>query len=164
MYACWRKSDAFDPEIFAAGAASVLAEYALDIVDLVCDPRTGLPSRLGWPPTIKEIRDACDAIVTARKEKQDRNKSLQRQFAEREEYLRQEADRKNHPTAAELVASGALRLQATKAPLPADRLWARYCEAGRGLLHPEAEAILVLAGYDLKGPDEQEPKGSADAN
>lgn len=164
MYACWRKSDAFDPEIFAAGAASVLAEYSLDIVDLICDPRTGLPSRLQFPPTIKEIRDSCDSVVSIRKEQADRDKRLRRQFAEREEFDREVEDRKSHPTASELEAKGYLQPRASKPALPAERLWERWVASRlvKGArLHPDAEAILVLAGYDVNGPDEQQPKGKA---
>lgn len=164
MYACWRKTDAFDPEIFAAGAGAVLAEYSLDIVDLVCDPRTGLPSKLQFPPTIKEIRDSCDSIISIRKEHADRDKRLRAQFAERDEYERELAERKNHQTASELEAKGYLRPRPSKPALPAERLWERWVDSRMrkgARLHPEAEAILVAAGYDVNGPDEQQPKEKA---
>jgi hypothetical protein len=40
--------------------AAILAEYPPEIVDFVCDPRTGLPRRLKWLPTIAEIVEACE--------------------------------------------------------------------------------------------------------
>jgi hypothetical protein len=40
--------------------AAILVEYPPEIVDFVCDPRTGLPRRLKWLPTIAEIAEACE--------------------------------------------------------------------------------------------------------
>lgn len=59
---CYRKDDAADPETYSAALAAVLAEYPPDIVRRVTDPRTGLPSRQQWLPTIKEVHDACDEL------------------------------------------------------------------------------------------------------
>jgi hypothetical protein len=39
---------------------AVLSEYEPEIIDWVCDPRTGLPRRLKWLPTVAEIAEACD--------------------------------------------------------------------------------------------------------
>jgi hypothetical protein len=38
--------------------AAIFVEYPPEIVDFVCDPRTGLPRRLKWLPTIAEIAEA----------------------------------------------------------------------------------------------------------
>jgi len=160
MYGFWRKSDAFDPEIFAAGAAAVLSEYEMWVVDLVTDPRTGLPSRLQFPPTVKEIRDACNTLVEERERINGRRASLRAQLAESAEYERQQAERKNHPTQAELETMLGRSL-GSKRPLPAaapERIWERWCEDRRSgaTLHPDARAILEAAGYDADGPDDQQ--------
>lgn len=59
---CYRKDDAADPETYAGAVAAVLSEYPPDIVQRVTDPRSGLPSRLNWLPTVKEVRDACEEL------------------------------------------------------------------------------------------------------
>ena len=38
---------------------SVFTLYSPDVVQYVCDPRTGLPKTNKWPPTISEVHDAC---------------------------------------------------------------------------------------------------------
>jgi hypothetical protein len=57
LFGCYRKGDANDPDIYVAGVAAVLSEYPAEVVDHVCDPRTGLPRKLKWLPAIAE---ACD--------------------------------------------------------------------------------------------------------
>lgn len=42
----------------------MLAEYPAEVVDYVCDPRTGIPRRLKWLPTVAEIAEACDERVS----------------------------------------------------------------------------------------------------
>lgn len=49
--------------MFAAGTAAILAEFPMDVMDYVTDPRTGLPGRLKWPPQPSEVREACEARV-----------------------------------------------------------------------------------------------------
>jgi hypothetical protein len=63
LFGCYRRSDAADPLVYVAGAAAVLSEYPAEIVEYVCDPRTGLPRTLKWLPTIAEIAEACDNQV-----------------------------------------------------------------------------------------------------
>lgn len=64
---CYRKDDAADPETYLMAVSAVLAEYAPDIVSQVTDPRSGLPSRLNWLPSVKEVRDACEEIDQRRR-------------------------------------------------------------------------------------------------
>lgn len=45
--------------MYLAAAAAVLAEYPPEVVEYVCDPRTGLARHLKWLPTIAEISEAC---------------------------------------------------------------------------------------------------------
>lgn len=102
MYGCYRRSESYDPEIFAAAAAAVLSDYSLDIVDYVTDPRTGLPSRLKWPPEAQEIRSACDALQAEREQSLRRERLIAAQLAEREQIEREQADRSRRPSYEEL--------------------------------------------------------------
>lgn len=60
MFGCYRKADANDPEIYTAAIAATLADYEPEIIQYVTDPRTGLPSKLKWLPTVAEVREACE--------------------------------------------------------------------------------------------------------
>ena len=60
MFGCYRKQDANDPEIYVAAIGATLNEFPPAVIDFVTDPRTGLPSRLKWLPTVAEVREACE--------------------------------------------------------------------------------------------------------
>jgi hypothetical protein len=60
LFGCYRKGDANDPEIYTAAIAATLADYPAEVVEYVTDPRTGLPSKLKWLPTVAEVREACE--------------------------------------------------------------------------------------------------------
>lgn len=62
LASCYRKDDAADPEVYAGAIASILSQYPADVVQRVTDPRSGIPSRLQWLPSVKEVRDACEEI------------------------------------------------------------------------------------------------------
>lgn len=38
----------------------MLADYPVDVIHAVCDPRSGIASRLKWLPTIAEVKEACE--------------------------------------------------------------------------------------------------------
>jgi hypothetical protein len=40
--------------------AVVLAEYPQAVMATVTDPRTGLPGKSKWPPSVPEVREACE--------------------------------------------------------------------------------------------------------
>jgi len=62
LFACYRKDEAHDPQTYSAAIAAVLGDgYSRSIVEYVTDPRTGLPSRQKFLPTVAEVREACDA-------------------------------------------------------------------------------------------------------
>jgi hypothetical protein len=63
LFGLYRRADAQDPETYVAGLAALLSEYSREIIDYVCDPRTGLPRTLKWPPTIADVAGACDKQV-----------------------------------------------------------------------------------------------------
>jgi hypothetical protein len=61
MMGCYRKGEAEDPEAYVAAVATVLASYPEDVVRRVTHPLHGLPGKIQWLPSVKEIRDACEA-------------------------------------------------------------------------------------------------------
>jgi hypothetical protein len=60
MFGCFRTGQANDPDLYVAGIAAVLAEYPRKVIDFVTDPRTGLPRKLSFLPSIAEVSGACD--------------------------------------------------------------------------------------------------------
>lgn len=60
LLGCYRTGDANDPEVYAAAIVAVLSDYSPEVMTEVCDPRTGLPSRLSWLPTVAEVKTACN--------------------------------------------------------------------------------------------------------
>ena len=40
--------------------AATLAEYPKEVIEYITDPRTGLPAKLKWLPTVAEVREACE--------------------------------------------------------------------------------------------------------
>lgn len=80
---CYRRDEVGNPEIYAMAVESVLSEFSNAVVEYVTDPRTGLPSRLVWLPSVAEVRKACDEAhewITAPAERQRR---IAAQLAER---------------------------------------------------------------------------------
>lgn len=61
MFGCYRKGDANDPDTYVAAIAAILADYENEVIRQVTDPRYGLPRRLSFMPTAKEVADACEA-------------------------------------------------------------------------------------------------------
>lgn len=63
LLGCYRCGDAHDPETFISAVAAVLARYPIHIIRQVTDPAAGIPSKIQWIPSIKEISDACKAAA-----------------------------------------------------------------------------------------------------
>jgi hypothetical protein len=101
LLGCYRKDDAADPETYAGAVAAVLAEYPPDIVQRVTDPRSGLPSKLQWLPSVKEVRDACEELDNRRRYQEQRAHQQAEQIAE---LKRLDAMRQTRPTLAEMKA------------------------------------------------------------
>ena len=59
MVGCFRRSDANDPEVYAAAVVAALVRWPVDVITSVTEPATGLPSKLNWLPSIAEITQAC---------------------------------------------------------------------------------------------------------
>lgn len=60
LMGCYRKSDAADPEVYAAAVVAVLLRWPAAVITSVTEPATGLPSRCTWLPSIAEITEACE--------------------------------------------------------------------------------------------------------
>lgn len=102
LFACYRKDEANNPEVFITAVAAVFGRYPLWIVKAVSDPINGIPSQIKWLPSISEVRSACDALNGYDIRQKERDESLAKQRAESAEYkARQEAPR---PTYDELKA------------------------------------------------------------
>ena len=56
-----------DPKAFSSGMTALLSAYPVDLVRRVCDPVTGLPSRLKFLPTLAEVKEALEAELARRK-------------------------------------------------------------------------------------------------
>lgn len=88
LLGCYRTGDANDPETYVAAIAATLARYSIQIITDVTHPVTGLPSKKGWLPTVKEVFDACEELDDAERQKVAREKRIAEQLAAREEQER----------------------------------------------------------------------------
>lgn len=91
----YRKTDAWDYDVFLAGIAANLAEYPRDIIDEVSDAARGITSKSHWPPHAAEVREACEAIAAPRRKRAAREASIKAQLDERK---RLEAPREERET------------------------------------------------------------------
>ncbi len=98
---CYRRNDAADPETYLMALSAILAEYPTDIVYRVTDPRSGLPSRSTWLPTVKEVRDACDDLAARQRRFEEAAHRERAQLAAR---AREAVAAKVKPTLEELQA------------------------------------------------------------
>src|SRR5262249_29222092 len=62
LLGCYRTGDANDPEVYTTAIVAILSDYPEHIQQTVTDPRGGLPSKVQWLPTPKEVRDACEVL------------------------------------------------------------------------------------------------------
>lgn len=92
MYACYRREDAASAETMLDAAAVVLAQYPDEVMERVTHPVTGIPGRLKWPPSIYELREACEAELAPVEAAKSRADQAERQLAEREQYEKTRAE------------------------------------------------------------------------
>ena len=71
LICCYRKDDAANPEIFASALVAIFCGYPESIVRKVSDPRTGIPGKQKWFPSIAEIRHECEVEAQKIKEASD---------------------------------------------------------------------------------------------
>ncbi len=67
LIALWPGKDLANPDAYAAAVTALFAAYPRDIVKRVCNPVTGLPSRLKFFPVIADLSEALRAEVERRK-------------------------------------------------------------------------------------------------
>jgi hypothetical protein len=76
LVGCFRKSDANDPEIYAAAVVAVLVRWPVDVITSVTEPATGLPSKCQWLPSIAEITEACQVSYEPTKARLERERTM----------------------------------------------------------------------------------------
>lgn len=67
-----------------AAITAVLARYPEEVITAVTHPVTGLPSKKGWLPTVKEVTEACADAVAPIAENEARLKRVKEQLEMRE--------------------------------------------------------------------------------
>lgn len=97
LLGCYRTGDANDPQVYVAAITAVLARYPEEIITRVSHPVTGLPSKKGWLPTVKEVRDACEHEFEPICEENARLKRIKEQLE-----MRERMERGERPTMAVL--------------------------------------------------------------
>jgi hypothetical protein len=89
MLSCYRKDETHNPEVYSSAVSAVLADgYSREIVDYVTDPRTGLPSRNKFLPSVAEVREACEMLTEPRRQHEDKLKRRAEQLDARDEWLK----------------------------------------------------------------------------
>jgi hypothetical protein len=130
LLGCYRTGEANDPETYVAAVTAVLARYPEQVITDVTHPVTGLPSKKGWLPTVKEVSDACAELAEPIARNEERLKQIKAQLEAREMEARGE-----RPSLDELKAKygkdwGLTSLEAPKSkPKPApswDEIIATY--------------------------------------
>lgn len=111
LLGCYRTGDANDPQTYVAAITAILARYPEEVITTVTHPATGLPSKKGWLPTVKEVTDACNDAVEPIVEHEKRLKRIKDQMEERER-----ADRGERPTLEQLKAKHGLNWGLTPEP------------------------------------------------
>lgn len=99
LLGCYRTGEANDPVTYVAAITAILARYPEEIITVVTHPATGLPSKKGWLPTVKEVRDACEEEFESTREENARLKRIKEQFE-----MRERMDRGERPTMDQLHA------------------------------------------------------------
>jgi hypothetical protein len=65
LFGCFRKGEANDPEIYVLAIIAILQEYSEEVVERVTSPLTGLPRRIDFLPTVREVDRACFEFAKA---------------------------------------------------------------------------------------------------
>lgn len=70
LFSAYRTDQYADPDGFMASLGLVFSQYPDDVIEYVCDPRTGVQRGQKFPPTISEIVEACDARISDMKRRE----------------------------------------------------------------------------------------------
>jgi hypothetical protein len=100
LLGCYRTGDANDPDTYVAAIAATLARYPEKIMDIVTDPRIGLPRKKTWLPSIKEVYDACEEEERPIREEEVRRANIRAMLEDR----KKDPARENRPTREQLKA------------------------------------------------------------
>jgi len=84
IFACYRKDEAHNPDMYAAAVTAVLSDFPRDVIDYVIDPRTGILGTLKFLPTVAEIKEACEYAHNRILQQQERERRTQKQLADRD--------------------------------------------------------------------------------
>lgn len=60
LVGCYRKGEAADADIYATALTAILCGYSEEVVNRVTDPRTGVPGKIIFFPSIAEVRHECE--------------------------------------------------------------------------------------------------------
>src|SRR5208337_2593031 len=81
MFGFYRRDEANDPDHYAGGIAAILSDYPRSIVEYVTDVRTGVASRIKWPPSPADVKEACEAeMARVRRMRQPEHKFERRRY------------------------------------------------------------------------------------
>lgn len=88
-----------------AAVTAILSEYPDSVIETVTDPRTGLPSKIKWLPTVAEVKTECESHMyrVRYQEAWDRRVVEQRRASEAEK-VSPETQKKIGEGLADLVA------------------------------------------------------------
>lgn len=154
LLGCYRTGDANDPETYVAAIAATLARYSQDIITDVTHPVTGLPSKKGWLPTVKEVFDACEDLDDANRQKIARERRIKAQLAAREAEDRQAGQK---PTLEQLRAKYGENwgLSAGPKATPANKAPSWQAIASAYAADPTRLARLIKASDDQHPPQHE---------
>lgn len=85
LLGCYRTGDANDAETYVAAISATLARYSEKVMDLVTDPRIGLPRKKTWLPSVKEVYDACEEEDLPIRQEAARQERIRKQLADRDQ-------------------------------------------------------------------------------
>lgn len=97
MLDCYRTGGANNPETFVTAVAATLARYPDEVIYAVTDPTMGIPVKISWMPSIKEVNDACAKAHEPIIQNELRLKRIHEQME-----MRERVDRGEKPTLAQL--------------------------------------------------------------
>jgi hypothetical protein len=63
LFNCFRRNDASDPDTFVTAVAALLSRYPEEIVRRVTHPVDGLPASHTFPPSVAEVKAACENLM-----------------------------------------------------------------------------------------------------
>jgi hypothetical protein len=154
LFGYYPRNEANDPEIFITGATAMLASYPEIVVERVCDPLRGLPSKSKFLPSIAEIREVCeremiwhDAVERRERERRHTDEVLAPAPPATAESRRNVREMANGLTA-ELNAKGEPRKIDFRKPRDA-----RAAEASRRHFEARLEELKAAATQEQPQPD-----------